>query len=74
VRSEASQFQTSPDKKVHKTPSQGKKNLAMVACTCHTSYTGSLYRRILVQARPGKKQDPISKITKEKRLGVWLKW
>jgi hypothetical protein len=31
---------------------------------------GSLNRRIVVQASLGKKQDPISKITRENRAGV----
>jgi hypothetical protein len=33
------------------------------------SYTGNTNRRIVVQAGPGIKQDPISKITNTKKAG-----
>jgi hypothetical protein len=35
---------------------------------------GSRHRRIVVQASLGKKQDLVSKITRQKGLEVWLKW
>jgi hypothetical protein len=35
----------------------------------HSSYNRSINRRIEIQAGPGKKQDPISKITNIKRAG-----
>jgi hypothetical protein len=34
---------------------------------------GSINRRIVVQARLGKKRDPNSKITRAKELVMWLK-
>jgi hypothetical protein len=45
------------------------KNLDMVVHAIYPSYAGSINRRITVQARLGKKQDPISKITRAKRVG-----
>jgi hypothetical protein len=37
--------------------------------TCHPSYSGSISRRITVQAGPGKKPEPILKITPAKKAG-----
>jgi hypothetical protein len=34
----------------------------------------SINKRIAVEASQHRKQDPMSKITKAKRAGVWLKW
>jgi hypothetical protein len=34
----------------------------------------SISKRIRIQAGQGIKQDPISKITKQKGLAAWLKW
>jgi hypothetical protein len=39
----------------------------MVVCACHLSFTGSVDRRMAVQAALGKKQDFVSKINKAKR-------
>jgi hypothetical protein len=56
-------------KKVSKTSISVNKNLGMVACACHPSYVGSINRRVVVQASPGKKGDPISEITRGKKKG-----
>jgi hypothetical protein len=40
-----------------------------VAHTCHSSYSGSTNRRIVVQARAGIKRDRISKNNQSKRAG-----
>jgi hypothetical protein len=45
----------------------------MVAHTCHSNYMKSLNRRITVQSSLGKKQNPLSKITKAKGLGAWIR-
>jgi hypothetical protein len=39
----------------------------MVVFACHLSFTGSVDRRMAVQAASGKKQDFVSKINKAKR-------
>jgi hypothetical protein len=41
----------------------------MVVCTSHPTTAVSINRQIMVQAGPGIKQDPVSKITKTKRTG-----
>jgi hypothetical protein len=46
----------------------------MVVHTCHPSYQQSINRRIVDQASPGIKRETISKIIRQKGLGVWLKW
>jgi hypothetical protein len=47
----------------------------MVAHACDPTNGGGIKnRRIVVQASLGKKQDPISKITRAKGLEVCLKW
>jgi hypothetical protein len=54
-------------------------SLLITDCTSainNSSYWVSINRRIMVQAGPGKTQDPISKITKAKMAGeveAWLK-
>jgi hypothetical protein len=40
-----------------------------VVSAYHPSYSGSINRRIEVQAGPSKKQNPVSEITKAKRAG-----
>jgi hypothetical protein len=47
-------------------------NPGMVVHTCHTSYMESINRRITVQTGLGMKVRPYSKITKAKRLEIWL--
>jgi hypothetical protein len=46
---------------VNQTPSQPKKNLGVVACTCHPSYEGRVKRRIEVQTNPGINARPFLK-------------
>jgi hypothetical protein len=46
--------QGQPRQKVHK--------LGVAVHTCHPSYSGSITRRIIIQADPDIKQHPISKI------------
>jgi hypothetical protein len=63
------QFQACVGKEVPETPTQWKK-LGMGVHACHPSYSGK--HKIggsSVQANLGKKQDPISKITRAKRTG-----
>jgi hypothetical protein len=55
---------------VCETPSQPIENLGMVVHTCHPSYKSSINKRIKIQATWGKKQAPISKISKAKRAGT----
>jgi hypothetical protein len=43
--------------------------MAHLSYQCHTSYLGSINRRIKVQAHLSIKRDTISKITKAKRTG-----
>jgi hypothetical protein len=47
-----------------------KKKLGMEACTCHASYE-EIHKIGLLHclAQPGEKWDPISKITRTKRIG-----
>jgi hypothetical protein len=55
-------------KKDGKIPSQWKK-VGMVPHACHLNFmAGNVKRKIIIQASLGKKQDPISKITREKRV------
>jgi hypothetical protein len=65
--------QSLPGQKVRKTLSQPKIKLSAGSCLCHPSYVRSISRRITIQAGLGL-QDPISKITKAKRVGAWFKW
>jgi hypothetical protein len=54
-------IQGQPRQKVHETPSQPIfKKLGMVAHACHSSYVGSMNRRISIQAGPGKKHEILS--------------
>jgi hypothetical protein len=41
----------------------------MVAHTVIPGVAGNVNRRVTVQAGPGKKQEPVSKITRAKRAG-----
>jgi hypothetical protein len=64
-------LQGHPGEKVRKTISQPIKKLGTVVHTCHSSYTGSISRRIIVQAILGKNTIPTSKTVKAKRdLGM----
>jgi hypothetical protein len=49
--------------------------LVVVARVCHTSCGEKCKteRKITAQASLGKKRDPISKITRAKKAGCWLK-
>jgi hypothetical protein len=67
-----SQFQASPGRKLGR-PCFNQW-LILVACAYQPSYVGSITRKIKVQAIPGIKQDPMSKIIKVKRAEEWLKW
>jgi hypothetical protein len=49
------------------------KYLGLVVHTCCLSCTGNINSRITVQNGLSKKQDPMSKITKAKWSGAWLK-
>jgi hypothetical protein len=53
-------FETSKSKKFTR-PHLNKQKLGTVAYTSHSRYTGSINRRIVVQAGLSKKQDPTGK-------------
>jgi hypothetical protein len=63
-----SQFEASLGKNLLRPHLNGKK-LEVVARACHHIYGRKYKIRITVQSGLGKKQDPISKITRAKRAG-----
>jgi hypothetical protein len=56
-------FKASLGKKFLSSPSQPIKKLDMVVCACHPRFSGTINRKIPVQAGP----DPVSKITQSRK-------
>jgi hypothetical protein len=62
-------IQGQPREIVSRTPSQPIKKLSIVACTSHSSYVGSINRRIEVQVGLNIKVRPYLNITKANKSG-----